>query len=447
MRKGTLHLNMTGEAAELYFMARAAALGLIVSKAVQQNSPYDVIIEAGGQLRRVQVKSTRYRGRCGWYQFNTIRHGHTYRRGYQAGEIDFLAGYVAPLDIWYILPISEVQDRTRISFRPDSESCYFHQFRERWDLFQLPVASSRWPVKKAKTERTQRMQGEAAETAPEDVIEPNQPMASETNCKRDTRPGAAGLHPSRGTPIVATLSPEPAGTSGSTRESALSQLNAELMACARCPRLVAHREQIGREKRRAYRDCEYWAKPVPGFGDPGARLLILGLAPGAHGSNRTGRMFTGDSSGNFLYPVLHRTGFANQSTAKHRDDGLRLQDAYITAVARCAPPGNKPTPQEIANCSAFLDRELQLLAEVRVVVALGRIAFDAYLNYLKRRGVLKEKSKYVFAHDAHYRMPDGRILLASYHPSNQNTQTGKLNEKMLTQIFRKAARLVEKVSR
>ena len=166
----------------------------------------------------------------------------------------------------------------------------------------------------------------------------------------------------------------------------LTVLNREVVGCTRCPRLVAYREEVAREKRRAYREWEYWGKPVPGFGDPDARVLVMGLAPGAHGSNRTGRPFTGDSSGNFMYPVLHRTGFANQPTATHRGDGLRLTDAYITAVVRCAPPDNKPTPEEIASCAPFLDRELDGLTNVRVVVALGRIGFDGYLNYLKRKG-------------------------------------------------------------
>jgi len=222
----------------------------------------------------------------------------------------------------------------------------------------------------------------------------------------------------------------------------LVQLNKEVVVCARCPRLVVYREKIAREKRRAYRDWEYWGKPVPGFGDPNARVLILGLAPGAHGSNRTGRPFTGDSSGNFMYPVLHRTGFANQATATHRGDGLKLTDAYITAGVRCAPPDNKPTPEEIANCAPFLDREIDGLKKVKVVVALGRIGFDAYLNYLKRRGRIQTKAAYLFGHGAKYEMPDGRILLASYHPSNQNTNTGKLTEQMFTDIFRQAARLV-----
>jgi uracil-DNA glycosylase family 4 len=223
--------------------------------------------------------------------------------------------------------------------------------------------------------------------------------------------------------------------------SALSRLNEEVIACRRCPRLVAYREQIAREKRRAYRDCEYWGKPVAGFGDSQARVLILGLAPGAHGSNRTGRPFTGDASGNFMYPVLHRTGFASQPHATHCDDGLRLKDCYITAAVRCAPPQNKPLPEEIANCAPFLDREIALLENVRVVVALGRIGFDAYLNYLKRQGMLKSKKEYVFGHGAEYELPDGRILLASYHPSNQNTQTGKLTREMFMEIFRHAARL------
>src|SRR5512142_878253 len=190
--------------------------------------------------------------------------------------------------------------------------------------------------------------------------------------------------------------------------SPLDALNSQIIACKLCPRLVAFREKIGREKRRAYMDCEYWARPVPGFGDPNARVLILGLAPGAHGSNRTGRPFTGDSSGNFMYPVLHRTGFANQPTAKHRDDGLELFDCYITAAVRCAPPQNKPTPQEIATCSTFLDRELECLTNVRVIVALGRIGFDAYLNYLKRKGQLTNKSAYKFGHGATYHLPNGR---------------------------------------
>ena len=223
----------------------------------------------------------------------------------------------------------------------------------------------------------------------------------------------------------------------------LVQLNREVVACARCPRLVAYRETIAREKRRAYRDWEYWGKPVPGFGDPEARVMILGLAPGAHGSNRTGRPFTGDASGKFMYPVLYETGFANQADATSRDDGLKLKNLYITAAGRCAPPDNKPLPQELANCAPYLEREMDGLKQLKVVVALGKIAFDAYLNFLKRRGLLQSRKDYVFRHGAKYQMPDGRTLLASYHPSNQNTQTGKLTRAMFVRIFKEAARLAD----
>jgi uracil-DNA glycosylase len=226
----------------------------------------------------------------------------------------------------------------------------------------------------------------------------------------------------------------------------LNILHREVIGCERCARLVEYRARIGREKRRAYLDWDYWAKPVPGFGDPNARVLILGLAPGAHGSNRTGRPFTGDMSGNFMYPVLHKAGFASQPTATHVGDGLELHDAYITAAIRCAPPGNKPLPEEIANCAPFLDREIAALKNLEVVVALGKIGFDAYLNYAKRQGLVKSKSEYIFGHGAKYKMPDGRMLLASYHPSNQNTATGKLTEKMFSDIFREAKRLANSKS-
>jgi uracil-DNA glycosylase family 4 len=221
----------------------------------------------------------------------------------------------------------------------------------------------------------------------------------------------------------------------------LRVLNAEVVTCVRCPRLVAYRERIAREKRRAYRDHDYWGKPVPGFGDPKARVLVLGLAPGAHGSNRTGRPFTGDASGNFMYPVLYETGFASQPTATDRNDGLVLHDLYITAAARCAPPDNKPLPEELANCAPFLERELEGLKNLRVIVALGRIGFEAYLNYLKRNGHIAGKRDYEFRHGAAYAMPDGRMLIASYHPSNQNTNTGKLTRAMFLSIFQEARRL------
>lgn len=222
---------------------------------------------------------------------------------------------------------------------------------------------------------------------------------------------------------------------------ALAILNKEIISCTRCPRLVAYREQIGREKRRAYRDQEYWARPVPGFGDPHARVLVLGLAPGAHGSNRTGRPFTGDASGKFMYPILHKVGLANQPNGEHRDDGLQLVDCYITAAVRCAPPDNKPLLSELANCSSYLDRELAILKDVKVVVALGKIGFDAYLAYLKRNGLVQRTSGYRFGHAVTYPIPNGIVLLASYHPSNQNTATGKLTAKMFESVFREAKRL------
>lgn len=224
----------------------------------------------------------------------------------------------------------------------------------------------------------------------------------------------------------------------------LTVLNHDVVACTRCPRLVKYREQVARDKRRAYRDWDYWGKPVPGFGDPEARVLIMGLAPGAHGSNRTGRPFTGDASGNFMYPILYETGFASQPSAVDRNDGMKLSDLYITAAVRCAPPDNKPLPAELLACSSFLDRELAGLEKVKVVVALGKIGFDAYLNYLKRRSLPAGKKDYVFRHGAIYRMPDGKVLLASYHPSNQNTQTGKLTREMFVKIFKQAAKLADR---
>ena len=223
----------------------------------------------------------------------------------------------------------------------------------------------------------------------------------------------------------------------------LTVLNREVVACTRCPRLVAYREEVARVKRRAYLDWDYWGKPVPGFGDPNARVLVMGLAPGAHGSNRTGRPFTGDASGNFMYPVLYETGFANQPTATGRNDGLTLKDLYITAAVRCAPPDNKPTPQELAECSQFLDREIEGLKQIKVIVALGKIGFDAYLKHVKRRSLPASRQRYLFKHGASYRLPDGKTLLASYHPSNQNTQTGKLTRKMFVEIFKQAARLAD----
>lgn len=211
-------------------------------------------------------------------------------------------------------------------------------------------------------------------------------------------------------------------------------LTHDVVTCRRCPRLVAWREEVARVKRRAFRDAEYWGKPVPGFGDPNARLAIVGLAPGAHGSNRTGRMFTGDSSGDTLYAALHRAGFASQPTATARDDGLALRDTFITAVGRCVPPGNKPTPEELANCRPFLARELALLRQTRVVLVLGRIAFDGILVLLREQGI--DVPALPFAHGAVHPLPaPGLMLVASYHPSRQNTQTGRLTMAMFDAVF------------
>jgi uracil-DNA glycosylase len=216
----------------------------------------------------------------------------------------------------------------------------------------------------------------------------------------------------------------------------LKILNQEIVACVRCPRLVAYREEVGRVKRRAYRDWDYWAKPVPGFGDPRARLLLIGLAPGAHGANRTGRMFTGDSSGDFLYKAMYDSGFASQPTSTSRDDGLKLINAYISAVARCAPPGNKPALDELRACRPYLIRDLELLKQVQVVVALGRIAFDAYLGILHEQGKIARRSGFIFGHNvAHETVPGQPLLISSYHPSQQNTSTGKLTGVMLRAVF------------
>ncbi len=224
--------------------------------------------------------------------------------------------------------------------------------------------------------------------------------------------------------------------------NSLEVLQSEITACRLCPRLRQYTSEIAQIKRRAYRDWDYWGKPVPSFGDPRARVLILGLAPGAHGSNRTGRMFTGDRSGDILYRVLHRTGFASQPASVSRDDGLELNGAYITASCHCAPPGNKPTPVEIRNCRPFFERELDLLPELKVVVALGKIAFDNYLDVLKARGVIASRAGFLFGHDRQYRIGAGQpVLVSSYHPSQQNTSTGKLTEKMLSDVFRRARKL------
>jgi uracil-DNA glycosylase family 4 len=221
-----------------------------------------------------------------------------------------------------------------------------------------------------------------------------------------------------------------------TAASQLDRLNREIVACRKCPRLVRYREAVAREKRLSYRDWVYWGKPVPGFGDARARLLILGLAPAAHGANRTGRMFTGDRSGDFLYEAMYRAGFANQPHSKSREDGLTLINAYMGASLRCAPPANKPLPSELANCRPYFERELELL-KPRAILALGGIAMRAYLGLLRDRGQIQSAAAFRFAHGVSYPLPgDLPRLFASYHPSQQNTFTGKLTQAMLSGVLR-----------
>jgi len=218
--------------------------------------------------------------------------------------------------------------------------------------------------------------------------------------------------------------------------SPLRILAEEVTACERCSRLRNYCREVGKIKRRAYLDWEYWSKPVPAFGDHNARVLVIGLAPGAHGANRTGRMFTGDRSGEFLYRALYETEFASQPQSESRQDGLELRDIYITASVHCAPPDNKPTPKEFRNCRPFLERELDLLARLRVVVALGRVAFDTYLSILKVRGVVPSRAAYLFAHNRRFETGPGMpVLISSYHPSQQNTSTGRLTREMLRDVF------------
>jgi uracil-DNA glycosylase family 4 len=222
----------------------------------------------------------------------------------------------------------------------------------------------------------------------------------------------------------------------------LTEVHEQIISCERCPRLRAYCADVARVKKRAHRDEVYWGKPVPGFGDPRARLLLIALAPAAHGANRTGRVFTGDGrggSGEFLMAALHRAGFANIPTSNDTHDGLTLQDAFITAAARCAPPDNKPTPEEIANCRVHLDAELTALPYIRVVVALGKIAFDAYLRLMKQRGVVM-RPRPAFGHGTTHQLPNGQTLIGCYHPSRQNTNTGKLTPSMMDAVFSRASR-------
>ena len=223
----------------------------------------------------------------------------------------------------------------------------------------------------------------------------------------------------------------------------LDEFNKNLVGCERCPRLRAWCRQVAAEKRRQWRDWEYWGKPVPSFGDPNARVLIMGLAPGAHGSNRTGRPFTGDGSGDFMFPVLYQAGYASQARSVSREDGLRLTDLWITASVRCAPPENKPTPEEQKTCAPWLDAESPLLKRLRVVVALGKIGFDAYVAHLIRTGVIARRGALHFGHGVEYELPNGVWLVGTYHPSLQNTNTGKLTEAMFLRIFQRARELAE----
>lgn len=227
------------------------------------------------------------------------------------------------------------------------------------------------------------------------------------------------------------------------REHLLRLVAEEIVACRKCPRLVAYRETVAREKRRAFREWEYWGKPVPGFGDFRAKLLIIGLAPAAHGANRTGRMFTGDRSGDFLYAALNQAGFANQPVSLHRDDGLRLSNAYLGATCRCAPPDNRPLPEEISNCRVYLEREAEIL-KPKAVLALGKIAWDGYLQILKQRGVIASCALYKFEHGAEVTIPGhSPRLFGVYHPSQQNTQTGRVTAAMYAQVLLRIRRFLE----
>ncbi len=236
---------------------------------------------------------------------------------------------------------------------------------------------------------------------------------------------------------------KPAGERIIGDETSLEQLSQAIVSCSMCPRLVEHREAVARDKRRMYVDWDYWGRPVPGFGDPQARLLVLGLAPAAHGANRTGRMFTGDRSGDWLYGTLYKFGFCNSPESYRRDDGLRLTDAYIASAVRCAPPDNKPLPQERSNCMSYLLAELELLSNVQVVVALGKFAFDAYLTLRLDEGDKLPSPKPRFGHGESYAFADGITLVSSYHPSQHNTLTGRLTEGMFEGVFSKVKRILD----
>ena len=226
----------------------------------------------------------------------------------------------------------------------------------------------------------------------------------------------------------------------------IDQLNDVIVGCTKCPRLVDHRQSVARTKRRMYREWEYWGRPLPGFGDHNARVLLVGLAPAAHGGNRTGRMFTGDRSADWLYRTLYKFGFANQPTSTHHDDGLTLDDVYVTAALRCAPPANKPLREELVTCRPYLLQELGILGRLRIVVALGKIGFDAYLaawSELSSKGESRLLPRPRFGHGATYVLPNGVTLVASYHPSQQNTQTGRLTREMFEDVFATVRRLLD----
>jgi len=245
--------------------------------------------------------------------------------------------------------------------------------------------------------------------------------------------------PVSSSPSASASFPNPACDRSS---AALDRARERIVSCECCPRLRSYCGRVALEKRRAFRDETYWARPVPGFGDPRARLLIIGLAPAAHGANRTGRVFTGDGaggSGDFLMAALHRAGFANIPTSHHPDDGLNLRDAYIAAAVRCAPPDNKPTAKEIANCLPHLEAEIDALPRVRVVVSLGRIAFEAYLRLLRRRTIVVHQRP-EFGHGTAHHLPNGQTLIGCYHPSRQNTNTGRLTTRMMDEVFDRVRR-------
>jgi uracil-DNA glycosylase family 4 len=222
----------------------------------------------------------------------------------------------------------------------------------------------------------------------------------------------------------------------------LKVLQENIIQCTLCPRLTTYRQEVARIKVKRFQDWDYWGRPIPGFGEPNAKLFVIGLAPAAQGGNRTGRVFTGDRSGDWLYEALYTYQFANQAESIHKHDGLRLKDCYVAAAVRCAPPGNKPTPEEFANCRPFLLKELRLLKKVRVIVVLGKIAFDEYFKACRQLGHVPSSPRPTFGHGATYQFSWGVTLISSYHPSQQNTFTGKLTRPMFHQVFAKARHLV-----